>query len=88
MNAFAEWFINTVRAECTDRTLICGKAHAHRLLTEYVTHYNTGRPHQGDAMALRAPDDRPNVIPVPPPADQIRRRTILGGLINEYRPAA
>ena len=87
MNAYAERFIHTVRAECTDRMLICGEAHPRRLLSEYVTHYNPGHSHQGDAMALRAPDDPPNVLPFPPPANQIRRRKVPAGLINEYRPA-
>ncbi len=39
-------------------------------------------------MKLRAPDDAPNVIPFPAPPHRIRRRQILGGLINEYQPAA
>jgi hypothetical protein len=39
-------------------------------------------------MSLRAPDDDANVIPFPTPADRIRRRTILGGLIHEYQTAA
>ncbi len=38
-------------------------------------------------MNLRAPDDS-NVVPFPVHADRIRRRTVLAGLINEYRPAA
>ena len=56
--------------------------------THNVEHYNPGRSHQGHNMSLRAPDDDADVIPFPTPADHIRRRTILGGLINEYQPAA
>ena len=41
-----------------------------------------------DRMLMRAPDDTPNVIPFPAPPHQIRRRQLLGGLINEYQPAA
>ena len=41
---------------------------------------------EGHGLDLRAPDDAPNVIPGPP--HQIRRRQLLGGLINEYQPAA
>ena len=37
---------------------------------------------------LRAPNDAPDVIPFPAPPHQIRRRQLLGGLINEYQPAA
>jgi hypothetical protein len=39
-------------------------------------------------MLLRAPDDKPNMIPFPAQIDTIRRRQRLGGLLNEYRPAA
>ncbi len=88
MNAHAERLIHSVRAECTDRLLITGERHLRTVLGEYVEHYNAGRSHQGHNMRLRAPDDDANVIPFPTPADRIRRRTILGGLINDYQPAA
>jgi putative transposase len=88
MNAYAERFIRTVRAECTDRMLILGETHLRRVLHEYIEHYNTGRSHQGHGMRLRAPDDEPNLLPFPTPGDRIRRRTVLAGLINQYRQAA
>ena len=84
MNAIAERFVRTVRAECTDRMLIIGERHLHAALSEYVKHYNTARSHQGHDMSLRAPDDSPDIIPFPAPADRIRRKSVLGGLINEY----
>jgi hypothetical protein len=37
---------------------------------------------------LHAPEDEPNMIPVPARIDTIRRRQRLGGLLNEYRAAA
>jgi len=88
MNATAERFIRTLRAECTDRMLITGERHLHTVLTEYIEHYNSGRSHQGDDMHLRAPDDPSNVIPFPARADRIRRKPVLGGLLNEYEDAA
>jgi hypothetical protein len=39
-------------------------------------------------MSSRAPDDAPNVISFPVPADRIRRRAVLGGLTDEYQAAA
>jgi putative transposase len=55
----------------------------------FGTHnYNTGRSHQGYGLGLRASDDAPDVIPFPAPPHQIHRRRLLGGLINEYQPAA
>ena len=88
MNAIAERFVRTVRAECTDRVLIANECHLRTVLDQFVEHYNNGRSHQGDGMRLRAPDDPTNVIQFPAPTDQIRRGRILGGLINEYRIAA
>jgi hypothetical protein len=64
---------------------LCGEAH----LTEYQVHSNTARPHQG--IAQRAPDDE-RVAPRSAVTDvgtqQIRRKPILNGLINEYTHAA
>jgi transposase InsO family protein len=83
-NCFAERFVLTVRTEVTDRMLIFGEQHLRQVLAGYATHYNTARPHR--AMQLRPP--RPT-SPVPEPVDgRIRRRPILGGLINEYETAA
>jgi putative transposase len=39
-------------------------------------------------MQLRAPNDDPHVTAFPIPSHRIKRRTILGGLINDYHPAA
>jgi putative transposase len=88
MNAYAERFVRTARAECTDRMLIAGEQHLRAVLSEYIAHYNTGRSHQGKGMSLRAPDDDPDAIASPGPPAQIQRRTRLAGLINEYRQAA
>jgi transposase InsO family protein len=88
MNAYAERFVRTVRTECTDRMLIAGKRHLHLVLSEYIEHYNNGRSYQGRDMGLRAPNDDPNVVAFPTPSNRIHRRTVLGGLINEYRHAA
>jgi putative transposase len=47
MNATRERLVGTLRHELLDRVLILGRAHLHAVLTEYQTHYNTARPHQG-----------------------------------------
>jgi transposase InsO family protein len=83
-NCFAERFVLTVRTELTDRILIFGEHHLRRVLAEYAAHYNTQRPHR--ALQLHPP--RPE-LPVRQPAHgRIRRRPVLGGLLNEYEPAA
>jgi putative transposase len=88
MNAYAERFVRTVRAECTDRMLIAGEQHLRAILSEYIGHYNTGRSHQGEGMGLRAPDDAPDVLAFPVSAARVERRARLAGLINEYRQSA
>jgi putative transposase len=64
--------------------LIFGERHLRRTLTAYAAHYNTRRPHR--ALQLRPP--RPE-SPVPEPVPgKIKRRSVLGGLINQYEAAA
>jgi putative transposase len=83
-NCFAERFVLTVRTEVTDRMLIFGEQHLREVLAKYAAHYNTARPHR--ALRLRPP--RPT-LPVPEPIHgRIRRRPILGGLLNEYEKVA
>jgi putative transposase len=83
-NCFAERLVLTVRTELTDRMLIFGEGHLRRVLATYAAHYNTQRPHR----ALRLHPPRPKPILAEPIHGSVRRRPILGGLINEYEPAA
>jgi putative transposase len=84
-NAYAERWVRTLRGELTDRMLIFGERHLRHVLAEYVRHYNERRPHR--ALDLSPPRPPATVIDL---AEQrrIRRRPILGGLINEYERAA
>lgn len=86
MNAIAERFVRTVRGECTDRMLIASERHLRTVLDQFVGHYNARRSHQGAGLKLRAPNDDPNVIPFPTPADRIHRAAILGGLTTSTKP--
>ena len=83
-NGYAERFVRTVRAELTDRMLIVGRRHLTAVMTEYVDHYNTQRPHRG--QRLRPP--RPQPTPDAPDVAAVHRHPIVGGLINEYHHAA
>ncbi len=83
-NCFAERFVLTARTELTDRILIFGERHLRTVLARYSTHYNHRRPHR----ALRLLPPRPDHPGPNPDHRQIRRRPILGGLINEYERAA
>jgi putative transposase len=64
--------------------LIFGERHLQSVLTIYETHYNGRRPHRGRQLRPPRPDH--------PAADlsqqRIRRRPVLGGLVNEYERAA
>jgi transposase InsO family protein len=51
MNAYAERFVRTVRAEGTDRMLIADEKHLGVIMSGYIGHYNTGRSHQARAWA-------------------------------------
>ena len=89
MNAICERLVGTLRRELLDRVLILGEAHLRAVLAEYHLHYNTARPHQG--IAQRVPDDEPGAprtTVTDVDTQQIRRRPVLGGLINEYTHAA
>jgi transposase InsO family protein len=44
-NAFCERLIGTIRRECLDFMIPLNEKHLRRLLSEWVRHYNTGRPH-------------------------------------------
>jgi len=83
-NAFAERWVGTVRRECTDRMLIAGERHLTAVLAGYTSHYNEHRPHR--ALSQRPPRPRPQVASLT--AASVQRRSILGGLINEYSQAA
>ena len=83
-NCFAERLVLTVRTEVTDRMLIFGERHLGRVLADYTTHYNMERPHRTLQLRPRRPEST-----VPEPVlGRIRRRPVLGGLINQYEPAA
>ena len=89
MNAICERLVGTLRRELLDRFLILGGQHLHAILAEYQAHYNTARPHQG--IAQHVPDDerdRPRATLTDIDTQQIRRKPVLNGLINEYTHAA
>lgn len=83
-NAYAERFVLTARTEITDRMLIFGQQHLRIILDQYAAHYNGRRPHR--SRQLRPP--RPDHPVADLTHERIKRRAVLGGLINEYERAA
>jgi putative transposase len=64
--------------------LIHGERHLRSVLGEYAAHYNGHRPHQ--SRQQRPPDQDGHADPL---RDlPVRRRKVLGGVINEYYRAA
>jgi putative transposase len=83
-NCFAERFVLTVKTELTDRILIFGERHLRTVLARYAVHYNRQRPHRALSLHPPSPDHHaPDLA-----SQRIRRRPILGGLINEYERSA
>ncbi len=79
-NAFAERFVLTARTEVTDRMLIFGERHLRLVSAGYTAHCNGRRPH-------RSRPPRPDHPVADLSQEQIKRRPILGGLINKYERA-
>ncbi len=64
--------------------LIYSQAHLRAVLRACAGHYNAHRPHQ--SRQQRPPDhDETDIVRLDAP---VQRRTILGGVINEYHRAA
>jgi transposase InsO family protein len=87
-NAICERMVGTLRRELLDRMLIVNERHLRRVLTVYLDHFNTARPHRTlDQLApaqaeTRAPE------PVNLAAYRIRRKPILHGLSSQYERAS
>ena len=47
LNAFAERFVLSIKAECLDRIVLFGERHLRRAIGEFVEHYHHERAHQG-----------------------------------------
>jgi transposase InsO family protein len=87
-NAICERMIGTLRRELLDRLLIVNEHHLRQVLTEYLIHNNTARPHRSLGQLTPAQVDRqpPELINL---ADhRVRGKQVLGGLNSEYYVAA
>jgi transposase InsO family protein len=89
-NSICERVIGTLRRECLDFVIPLNERHLYRILTEWMAHYNQGRPHMSLGPGIPQPM---SALPVSRQAhrhqiatDQcVVRRPILGGLHHDYR---
>ena len=87
-NTFAERWIGTLRRELLDRKIIWNQRQLERLVTDYIEHYNTHRPHRSlDQRSPQGTDPQPGVRRDPAQL-RVVRSARFDGLINEYRNAA
>ena len=84
--AHAERWVGSARRECLDRSLIASRRQLETVLREYVTYYNTHRPHR--SLEQQPPLPKSTPIPAQDGELRVRRRDRLGGLLHEYELAA
>ncbi|MFO0832001.1 MAG: integrase core domain-containing protein [Phycisphaerales bacterium] len=95
LNAYAERLQQTIQQECLEKFLVVGTRHLDYLVREYITHYNTERPHseigfgvpgRADAVVgspkLRLARDRPQRV------GSVKCRERLGGVLKHYETMA
>jgi putative transposase len=87
-NAYAERWVRTVRSECLDWTLVWNQRQLQWVLTEYLRHYNTVRPHRSLDLQPPRPVARLTLVESGTVESSVQRVDVLGGLIHEYRRAA
>jgi hypothetical protein len=77
-NAICERIIGTLRRELLDRLLIVNEHHLRHVLTEYLRHYNTARPHRslGHLTPAQAGSHPPDLVNLA--EHRIRRKQVLG----------
>jgi transposase InsO family protein len=86
-NAVCEPMTGTLRRELSGRLLIVNEHHLRRVLTEYLIHYSTARPHR--TLGQLPPAQAHARLPQIDLAEyRIRRKQVLGGLTHEYQIAA
>jgi putative transposase len=91
-NAYCERLIGTIRRECLDFMIPLSERHLRRILSEWVAHYNHGRPHRSLGPGLPVPIPIPVVLPKMnrhqlPLGWRVVTESVLGGLHHEYRLA-
>jgi putative transposase len=87
-NAFVERFVQSIQQECLDRFVIFGEKHMDHVCSEYLAHYHTERPHQGEGidnqLLIRARRRRQSKGDDGFSLDELQQSERLGGLLKSY----
>jgi len=86
-NAFCERLIGTTRRECLDHVIPFNERHLRKILAEWVSHYNRGRPHASLGPGVPEPSvavARSSGHRIAP-GHRVATKPILAGLHHEYR---
>jgi hypothetical protein len=83
-NAFAERWIQSVKTEVLSQMILFGERSLHHVLSEYIAHYRTERPHQGKGNVILFPSTKGELVL----DSAIACRGRLGGLLNYYHRKA
>ncbi len=78
-NPYVERVIGSIRRECLDHCIVLGERHLHRLVAQYVRHYNRSRTHLG--LGKDCPVHREVESPANGP---VKSEPVLGGLHHRY----
>jgi putative transposase len=84
LNAFAERWIQSVNTEVLSQMILFGERSLRHVLSEYVAHHHTERPHQGKGNVILFPSRQAESDSDAPVACRER----LGGLLKYYHHKA
>lgn len=80
-NGYIESFIKTFKAECLNHLILTSEAQLRNVVREFLTYYNTERPHSGlDGHLVKPSTSVSN--------GEIKCFSRLGGLLKSYRRVA
>lgn len=82
MNAFIERWIQSIQQECLDHFVVFGEDHFNYLISEYLAHYHTERPHQ--SLGNKPLSNSGQAADESRGDGEIRCRERLGGLLRHY----
>ena len=78
LNAYAERFVRSIKHECLNKMIFFSEKQLRHVVSEYIEHYNTERPHQGIGNVPITPTDDQ------PVAGKIECKERLGGMLKHY----